>query len=201
MNATNRLLNRGLLLICGLILLAGGAAAIALGMPPAWAEPGLGMSAERLLARVGAWGVEVPGVGVVAGSVLVSLGAALVLSILLLMFLFTRGGGRTRTVLRMDGEHGRTSVDRSVAEAVLAGSLAERADVISARTGVYLVKREPAIELAVTVQRGASLGRVLDAAESSVRDWDSLLGTRLPVLVHLSDRNWRDGLRSRTRVR
>ncbi|WP_407358522.1 hypothetical protein LTA6_000381 [Microbacterium sp. LTA6] len=204
MNSTNRVLNRGLLLICGLILLAGGAAAVVLGVRPAWAEPGVERSTKAtsdLLAQVGTWVVDVPGAGSVSGAAIVLIGVALVLAVVLLVFVFTRGKGKTPTVLSVDAGSGRTSVDRNVAEAVLGGSIADRPDVISARTGVYLVKRERAIELTVTVQRGASLGRVLDAAESAVDDWDALIGTSVPVMLHLADRSWRDGLRSRTRVR
>lgn len=200
MNATNRILNRGLLLVFGIVLLVAGAASLAAGLEPAWLGPWPKRTAD-VFAAFGEPSIELAGVGAVSVAVLVALGAALLLAVLLTVFVLTRGRGKTKTVLRIDADRGQTIVDRNVAEAVLAGALAERLDVLSARTGAYDVRGIRAVELAVTVQRGASLSRVLAAAESAVDDWDGLLGARIPILVHLADRSWRDGLLARTRVR
>lgn len=198
MNATNRVLNRGLLLVLGITLLAAGALAMVAGLQPdtlaAW--PARAVEASGMLGSV-----EMSSLGPVPVVAVIALAAALLVVVLLIVFVFTRGKGRTRNVLRVDTDGGRTVVDRNVAEAVLAGTLTARSDVLSARTGTYLVRGERAVELAVTVQPGASPDRVLAAAEAAVDDWDALLGARTPVLVHLADRSWRDGLRSRTRVR
>jgi hypothetical protein len=198
MNATNRILNRGLLLVVGIVLLAAGAAAMVTGLRPAW----LGPWPERVTEAAHALGgIDVAGAGTVPVLLVWALGVALLCAVLLVVFVFTRGRGKTKNVLRVEADGGRTVVDRNVAEALLAGTLAERPDVLSARTGAYLVRGTRAVELSVTVQRGASLSRVLAAAESAVQDWDALLGERIPVLVHLSDRTWRDRLRPRARVR
>lgn len=199
MNATNRVVNRGLLFVFGIILLAAGATATVWGVQPAWLGPWPGRIAET----VGALGeprIEVTSGVVVPVAMVVALVVALLLAVLLAIFVFTRGRGKTRSVLRVNSDGGLTVVDRDVAEAVLAGTLSERADVLSARAGAYLVRGARAIEVAVTVRPGASLDRVLAAAESAVDDWDALLGARVPILVHLTDRSWRDGLRSRTRA-
>lgn len=199
MNATNRVVNRGLLFVFGVILLGAGATATVAGLRPDWLGPWPGRIAEGVL-TLGEPRIEVTSAVVVPVAAVVALAAALLLAVLLVIFIFTRGRGKTRSVLRVDAEGGRTVVDRDVADAVLAATLSERADVLSARAGAYLVRRARAIELAVTVQRGASLDCVLAAAESAVDDWDALLGARVPILVHLTDRSWRDGLRSRNRV-
>ncbi|QYM65196.1 hypothetical protein [Microbacterium sp. Se5.02b] len=47
---------------------------------------------------------------------------------------------------------------------------------------------------------GAPLGAVVDAAEAAIREWDELLGERIPIMLHLSDRRWRDAFRSPRRV-
>ncbi|MBO0981912.1 hypothetical protein IPV10_15280, partial [Microbacterium sp. SD291] len=148
---------------------------------------------QPLSLRVG--DVTIPGILVAASA------AALLLTVLLLFFLFSRAGSKAKNVLRVETDGGRTTVDRNVADAVLTAPLAARPDVISARSAVHTVRRAPAVELVVTVRRGASLAGVLAAAESAVRDWDALLGVRTPVMVHLADRGWRDSLRSRRRVR
>ncbi|MGM1017887.1 MAG: hypothetical protein ACQEW8_10155 [Actinomycetota bacterium] len=203
MNATNRVVNRGVLLLTGLILLALGAMAVVSVWQPVWAqEPIQRLTAvgAGALAVVGGWEFALLGLRI-PGWLAVAFGAALILLTLLGIFLATRRRGRVAQVLRVSGDDGRTVVDRSVAEAVLADTLAERPDVLSAHTGVWRVRRTNAVRLQVTVARGASLERVLNAAEKAVEDWDSLLGVRVPVLIHLADRSWRDGLRSPARVR
>ena len=191
MNATNRILNRALLLLVGLVLVAAGLAGVAVAVRPPWAT-GVIDGAGRWLANVPA---APPVIWATAGL------AAAVLAVLLIAFVFTRGRGRTATVLRAKTAVGVTTVDRDVADAVLAGPLRSRPDVISAHTAVYCVKGAPAIRFAVTVRQGADLSRVLAAAGRSTADWDALAGRPIPILLHLTDRGWRDGLRSAVRVR
>ncbi|MBW8761809.1 MAG: hypothetical protein JF592_04375 [Microbacterium sp.] len=200
MNSTNRVLNRALLLVSGVVLLVAGATCVAVGLQPMWFQPWQDRAVEAA-SRLGEPSIEMGSGGAVSIAALAGLGAAVLAALLLVVFVFTRGRGKTKSVLKVDAERGRTVVDRNVAETVLAGSLAERPDVLSARTGAYLVRGTRAVELAVTVQRGASLDRVLAAAEDAVRAWDALLGERAPIMVHLADRSWRDALRPRTRVR
>jgi hypothetical protein len=202
MSATGRWLNRGLLLVCGLLLLAAGAAALLVGAPSRWTAPWApAESAETALRWSRTWAAGLPDVGGAPGALAGGLAGAVVLVVLLLVFVGTRGGGRTPTVVRLEEGDGRTTVDQGVARVLLAEPLAGRADVLSARTGVYRVKGAPAICLTVIVRRGADLSRVLSAAEAAIEDWDALAGVRVPVLVHLADRRWRDGLHGRTRVR
>lgn len=204
MNATNRVMNRIVLFIAGAILLTCGAAAAVAGLlgagdPPVGVQ-GILTSAEQAGAAA-AWSIDVAGVGTVPLVLLIAAAAALILTVLLLVFVFTRRRGGSRNVLEVDAAGGTTTVDRNVADAVLTAPLISRPDVVSARTGAYRVRKTRAIELVVTVQPGASLGAVVTAAESAIRDWDELLGTRVPIMLHLSDRRWRDALRPRTRVR
>ncbi len=202
MTSTGRWLNRALLLVCGLLLLVGGAVAVLAGVRPqgaGWWAPA--EYAEPALDRSRTWVAGLPDVGGLSGAQAAALAVAVVLTVLLIVFLSTRGRGRTSTVVRLRADDGRTSVDQGVAGALLAGPLTERGDVLSARTSVYRVKGAPAICLAVIVRRGADLSQVLAAAERAVADWDSLAGVRVPVLVHLADQRWRDRPRTRTRVR
>jgi hypothetical protein len=200
--SNSRVLNRGLLLLCGLILAGAGLAALLAGTPSrwtsSWSDPDLvGRGASRLEETA----ASLPSVGGVPGEVLVGLGLAALLAGLLIWFVCTRHRGGTTTVLRLDADGGRTAVDRNVAEALLSGELEERPDVLSARTRVYRVRGTETVDLAVTVRRGADLARVLAAAEEAVDAWDALAGVRVPVVVRLSDRSWLDGLRTADRVR
>lgn len=205
MNATNRIMNRALLFLAGVVLLAGGFVALAAGVlsagnAPAWMQQPAGAVAEAW-ASAADWTWEVTGVGTVSVPAVLAAAAAVVLAVLLIVFLSTRKRGRSKTVLEVDAAGGRTTVDRNVADAVLTETLLARPDVLSARTGAYRIGQARAVELAVVVQPGASLGAVVAAAETAIGEWDRLLGARIPILLHLSDRRWRDALRSTTRVR
>lgn len=205
MNTTNRVLNRVLLFLAGAVLLAAGVVALAAGVlsagdPPVWLRGPASVVTD-------AWGsvttrtVEVAGVGTVPVAMVLTATVLVVMTLLLLVFVCTRRRGRSKTVLAVDAADGRTSVDRSVVDAVLTDPLVERADVLSARTEAYRIGSTRAVGLTVTVRPGASLGAVVAAAERAIAEWDGLVGTRIPIMVHLSDRRWRDALRSTTRVR
>lgn len=205
MNATNRFMNRLLLFVVGVVLLVGGGVALAAGTlaagdPPRWLRRPASTATDAVETAAG-WTWQIPGIGEVSASWLLAGATAVILTGILLAFLGTRRRGGTKTVLEVDVAGGRTTVDRDVAEAVLTEPLVRRPDVISARTGAYRIGRTRAVELAVIVRPGAPLGAVVTAAEKAVQDWDDLLGARIPILLHLSDRRWRDTFRSPTRVR
>lgn len=204
MNSTNRILNRAVIFIFAVLLAAGGAAALLLALRPVWAESAV-VNAERLIAGAvsdfAQATVAVPGAGEVPVALIAVFAGVLVLAVALTIFVFARGRGDVREVVRTRGSDGRTDVDRNVAAAVLADVLSARQDVLSSRTGVYLVKGRRTVRLAVTVRPGARLGDVLAAAERAVQDWDRLLGGETPILIHLTDRGWLNRYRSAIRVR
>jgi len=205
MSATSRVWNRVLLFVAGAVLLLVGCAALAAGVvsagnPPDW----LRRAATRAVDAWGtaaAWTWEIEGIGTVPTIPLIAATVVVLLTVVLMIFVFTRGRGRSTTVLEVDSVDGRTTVDRNVVEALLTEPLIRRPDVLSARTGAYRVGKARAVELAITVRPGASLGAVVAAAEGVIAEWDQLLGARIPILLHLSDRRWRDALRSTMRAR
>ncbi|QAY60478.1 hypothetical protein ET475_11100 [Microbacterium protaetiae] len=204
MNATNRVLNRAVLLAAGILLFVIGASAMLAGIRPTGAEPmiaGATRGVADAASRARAWRMALPGGGTVSGAEVVVVAALVVVVALLAVFLATRGRGKTRTVLRQVTGQGRTSVDRGIAATILTEQLSARADVLSATVEVYRVRRAPAIALTVRPRRGADLARLLAAVEDVVHDWDRLAGVRVPVAVHLADRRRVDGLRSAARVR
>ncbi|WAA66989.1 hypothetical protein [Microbacterium oxydans] len=205
MNATNRGMNRVLLFCTGAVLLIAGAAALAAGALSTGAAPtwlrGTASAAADVWSSIAGLTWEITGIGSVSVLILIAVAALVLLTLVLIAFLSSRTRGRSKTVLEVDTPGGRTVVDRSVADAVLTAALSSRPDVLSARADAYRVRGTRALELAVVVQPGASLGAVVAAAEGAIREWDALLGARIPILLHLSDRRWRDALRSTTRVR
>jgi len=205
MNATNRVMNRVLLFVAGAVVLGVGVGALAAGViavgdSPAWLQRPLSAVADAAATvSVSTW--QLAGVGTVPVLLVVAAAAAVLLTVILLVFLATRGRGGTKTVLEVDAPDGRTAVDRTVLDALLTEPLIRRPDVLSARTSAYRIGRTRAVELAVTVRPGAPLGAVVAAAEAAVRAGDALLGARIPIMLHLSDRRWRDAFRAPTRVR
>lgn len=191
MTSTSRILNRIVLVLGGLVLLAAAAA----GLLVVVSTPLRDAARDALAAAVGAFGpeasVDLSGIGMSARApiaALAAVGAGLVAIVLLLVFVCTRGKGRTRTVLRTGGGEGTTSVDVDVAAAVLADALADAPDVQSARVRAYRVRRAPALHLAITPRGGADLGHLLHDAHRAVARWDELSGERMPVLVHVTRR-------------
>ncbi|MEV7578668.1 MULTISPECIES: hypothetical protein [unclassified Microbacterium] len=197
--------NRAVLLGGAAVLLSGGVVLLAGGLrgtgmlPPPFEE--VLAQADGLVAWSGAWGLDIPGAGFVPLWAIVGIAAAALLVVLLVAFLFTRRPRRERTVLRLVGGGGTTTVDRSVAEELLAAPLADRADVLAARLTSRRVGRGIALGLVVTPRPGAALGGLLAAVDDVVQEWDALTGTRMPLVVHVADRGWRELFRSRQRMR
>lgn len=200
MNSTNRALNRAVLLIGGILFALAAVAALLWAVRPAWAHSVLSDLEQAVEAALSGPSVAVGEIYVPA-ALLAAFVVALILAVALTIFVFARGRGSVHEVARVSDDDGRTDVDRNVVDTVLSGALVPRPDVLSARTGVYLVKGTRTVRLAVTVRQGASLGDVIAAAERAIKDWDSLLGGEIPVLIHLTDRGWLGRYRSAARVR
>ena len=205
MNLAGSAGNRLVLFGGGLVLLAVGAGLLAAGLDSARLLPadaaGAVSTIERASVDATTAMVDLGGAGELPLAAVIGAGAAIVVVVVLIAFLLTRGRGRVRDVLAVPGSRGATMVDRSVAEGMLAEALASRPDVVSARAVARRAGRHTAIGLVVTPRKGAALGTVVTAAESAVEQWDRLLGTVVPVVVHVADRGWRELFRSRQRMR
>ncbi|GGO60516.1 hypothetical protein GCM10010910_06140 [Microbacterium nanhaiense] len=193
MNATNRVLNRALILIAGLLL----AGVAALAIRPAWAEQGLDAARE---ARRRMDGIRISGLESLSLSAIVACAIAVLAVIALVWFVFAHGGGRISTVRRSPRRLGEVSVDRSVAEEVLARPLRERPDVIAAHLSSFRVKGSRTIRVTVRPRRGADLATIIHAFENAVAEWDALAGEQDPVVLHLAEARLRDSWSSEARV-
>ncbi len=88
-----------------------------------------------------------------------------------------RGGGAARGAARRSGGRARGPADEPESRARIA------------------------LGLVVTPRPGAALGGLLAAVDDVVQEWDALTGTRMPLVVHVADRGWRELFRSRQRMR
>ena len=168
MTRSNRLLNRVILALVSLILI--GAAA--------WV-------ANRAYPIVEIAGIEAPS----GRNLWVVAGAALVVVILALAWILTRGRGRTTSIVTAADERGSVSIDARLASDLIGHDLAALADVVSVsstafRTGAR--SAPTALELRVVTRRSADLHTVVNTVTKSVEQFDTALETRLPVLLHVA---------------
>ncbi|SJN10791.1 hypothetical protein FM113_10120 [Leucobacter sp. 7(1)] len=204
MNSTNRILNRVVLCLAGLVLAVIGGVLVMISVWPdaiSRVLPGWDDSVSDARAAVSAVVSDPQNTAVPPG--LVAWGVAGILGVLALLiwFLATRGGGRTSTVARAAEVGGVTAVDRSVAAEVIGDAMRDCPGVISVQIGAFRVRREPALLLRATTQRGAVLSEVVTAAETAAAEWDALVGASMPVVLHLAGpgvwHRWRSAVRVR----
>lgn len=189
MNNTNRLLNRTLLVVVGLVVAGLGAVAIALATVPAIAD---------------AWRSGVPGVLDAVSAALgatplgdmghswlwIMLVAVLLVAVLLLIrFMAKQGHGRTGDLVSRETsatDAGRVRIDSAVAEQSLAAALASRPEIVTSRVSTYRVGGQPVLKVSATARRGVSPRELTETIEGFIRSWDELLGIEIPVLVQIS---------------
>jgi hypothetical protein len=204
MNATNRVVNRVALALVALVLGVGGAALLLHVVDPAWAQP-LRAQLDDAVAAVGRLfgdaAVIAPDGRRIPAAALAAAGAGVLIVVLAVIFVSTRGGGRSATALSVRDPRGATSADANIVSAIVDAELERRADVIAVHTDVHVVRGETVVRIRVRPRRGADLVGVLAAAGTATEEWAALCGRRMPVLLHLSEHRLVDRLRSTTRVR
>lgn len=160
MSQTNRALNRILLALAGLMLIAAGAATAGAGIMPdaaaAWAATG-----SSLVDQTGSLLASAPLPGPARSWWAVAGVAALVLAAGLgIAWLASQGGGRTHRVGReTDGGRGTTVVETGLISAAVTEALAGNRLVLGTSVSAWEVKGEPGLRLRLQARQGASPGR------------------------------------------
>lgn len=172
MNDTNRALNRILLLVIGLVVLALGGAAIAVAAWPAaadvWATAGSAADAwlRQTVEATRIEGARASWIGIAAVATIV------VVIVLLVLALTSVAGRRSKTVLRSSGEQnplGRVTVSEAFVSDALKNSLADRDEILSAHVTANDIRRVPVLHVAVTPRRNTD-PRVLVAQLDQLLD-------------------------------
>ena len=135
--------------------------------------------------------IELPTVPTPEGATLWIIAAsALVVVLLSLAWIVTRGRGRTHAVLTATDDSGTVSIDARVAADLIAQDLEALADVVSVSSSAFRTtgrKRSGiALELRVVARRHADLRHLVDTVTRSVESFDNALETRIPVLLHVA---------------
>lgn len=185
MNGTRRGLNRALLALVGLLLIAAGALAVLTGssqeFAKAWTRTGTEFWAriqEQLAAakitgqETSWWTVAVMGVLVVA-------------AILLVCWILSQGGGRTNQLARDDGDAGTTTVETAVASQAIKAALAGNKQVLASTVQTWRLKGGSGLKISLQARKGASPRELTAALDELVNGLDALLGDEIPVLIRI----------------
>ena len=196
MNATNRAVNRIVLLIGGLVLLAAGAAALAVATIPvaadAWTS-GIESTTEWIRdAHAATLFAAQPGASWLVVGVFAVLAAIVVIGFIVLAHL---GGGRSGIVIRDDagtGVEGPVTLRNGFAADAITGSLARQDEILTSRVSARRVRGREVLHVSITPRQNTS---PVDIAETVARLVDNLAvvsGRKVPTLVSI-----RSGVRAR----
>jgi hypothetical protein len=193
MNNTNRALNRTLTVLIGLILLAAGAAVIAIATIPVVRtnyRSGAGSVRRQLEAALSDHPLASTGTSWIWIAVLAVL---LAITILLIVFITRQGHGQHGTLyLGQPNAGATTQIDSAVAEELIQHDLADRPELLSSRVTTYLVRKTPVLKVSVTCRRGVSPRNAVTIVENALVAMDAVLGIQVPALIQISG-----GFRSR----
>lgn len=200
MNGTPRTLNRVLILLAGLILLAAGVLAMLLAAVPAvsawwhsWA-PEAAVGVGRIFE-----GARVPGT-IVSGLWIAAVVLTVLLALLMVWWVSQQGRGRRDLVAAtgpdggagpdgsfLDSEvPGRVSIAAAAVEQALRSGLSERKDVLGTSVAAVLFEGRTALRVKIVARQGADPGALAAEAEGLARGLDAVMGIRTPVLVHVA---------------
>lgn len=202
MNNTNRALNRVVLLLFGLVLVALGVAAAGAAVVPDLLDQwkSIAGTAQEGSADV-VKATTIDGFGHSWILIVVPL-LCLLLIVLLLVFIFRQGQGHSRALVTHKGGtestatgtvipspgagEGTVVIDGKVAEQAIQQALDGHPALVSSSVSTYLVGRTPALRITAQVRRGASPQVVRVFIDQTVAAWDDVLGREVPVLIQIN---------------
>ncbi|MFC8040278.1 hypothetical protein ACFUOZ_13060 [Paenarthrobacter sp. NPDC057355] len=188
MNGTPRALNRVLLFIIGIKLLAVGLLLVLLATVPAvagwwhgWAA-GVWAGAENAFRQTRFPGREESWLWIVAGAVLV------VIIVAMIAWLSQQGKGRANLLVASSDDSdvdGEVRIGGGVAEQALRSALAERTDLAGASVATYEFKGRPGLRIRIQPRQGVAPHLLAAEISQLVEALDLVIGQKTPVLVHM----------------
>ena len=190
MNRTPRLLNRVLLGIFGVLLLALGVHLVLIALAPGYAggwravAGGVYRGAEQVLLATTLPGQRESWLWIIVAALLVAL------ILLMIWWMSVQGRGRTNDYVSdyFDDEPmpGRVEISGEAVEQTIRALLGRRTDVVSLSVSVWELSPVPGLKIKVQPRKGVEPGRlgreVVDAAHAA----QELLGAGGPVVVYLA---------------
>jgi hypothetical protein len=183
-NSTNRGFNRGLILIVGFVLLAGGLSSIALSAIPAFAE--LWVAQGQKLTGAATDGFMRISVGTATLADIAVGVFAVILAVVLILFISREGGGRTSTLVEQSADGSRTTrIELGVPRALLQGELSGRPEFVSTRVSAHTVSGTATLNVSVRCRRGIAPADATAIVTRALLGMDQILGTTIPTLVQV----------------
>lgn len=188
MNGTNRGLNRLLLGLIGLLLLATGALTGGAGLNPgiaaSWNATGKSLRGDLTRALSGA---PISGADTSWWTI-----AALILAVVAILLLgawiASQGGGRTNRAAHRDdpGQNGTTTVETPLVSAAVRDAINGDDRVLAATVTAWKVKGTDGLKLSLQARKGVSPEDLAALGEELVAGLDRLLGDQGPVLIRIT---------------
>lgn len=179
MNATRRGLNRFLLFLVAVVLLAAGALALLVGLVPGGTD-----TWTTVMGGFQGWleslGRESAGWGAVA--------AFVVLAVILIVIASAAVRGRRQAPLQSigsAGDAGRITVSDGFASEALRNALAERDEILSSRVSAGEIKNESVLHVAVTPRQNTSPREVAEHVDTLVTNLATLTGQNLRAYISI----------------
>lgn len=185
MTATNRALNRALLIIVGVVLIGISASLFALVASAMWRSEWKSRSQDLQNAANAAFGDHLWAGTSLSGSSLIALAGAAVFVALLIIFILRQGGGRTRDILQLHSDSGRVTVNTDVIDTLVADALSSHPEVIKTSVTSYRVRGQSVLKITLRARRGASPRRLVDEIDRVTGRLHHAFGNPLPVFVEL----------------
>ncbi|BDZ37859.1 hypothetical protein [Microbacterium suwonense] len=196
MNATNRAVNRTLLLVTGLLLVAAGATAVT---ASAW--PVVGESWSAGLAAAVTWMQDAEGLTRISDATTLSaftigLLALLLITVVIGLAVISKlGGGRSSTVVRSEpGEdaQGSVTIRQGFAADAITQSLTGHSEILASRVSAHRVRGTDVLHVSVTPRKNTSPVEVAATVTRLVDNLATLTGRETPTYVSVHS-----GIRSR----
>lgn len=189
MNSTPRILNRVLIGLLGLSLLALGALLLSLAMVPAVGRWWQGWSSGMWDAALQAFErTRFPGRSESWLWMIVAAVLALVIA-LVIAWVAQQGKGRADLLVspRDDGDvPGTIRIAGGVAEQAIKDALAGRSDLAGSSVATYSIKGRPALRIRLQPRQGVAPHLLAAEVAELVQALEKLVGQPLPVLIHVS---------------
>jgi len=179
MNATRRGLNRFLLFLVAVVLLAAATLALLVGLAPAGTE-----TWTSVMGGFQGWleglGRDSAGWGAVA--------VIVVLAIILIVIAASAVRGRRHAALQSSGSanaEGRITVTDAFASEALKNALAERDEILSSRVTAGEISRESVLHVAVTPRQNTSPRQVAEHVDTLVTNLGALTGRNVRAYISI----------------
>lgn len=196
MNDTNRGVNRIVLFIVGVVLIAaGGAVATAVLWPAAREAWQTGSSTAVKWMHETDRATRLSQTTTVSWLTLALLGALLLIVVVAVVVIARLAGGRSSTVIRDeagDGVQGAVTIRQGFASDAITHSLASREEILSSRVSARQVRGDHVVHVSVTPRQNTSPAAIAEIVTRLIDNLATLTGRGTPTVVSIHS-----GVRSR----